>query len=144
MGITPVESKITLGSGKFSSVVFVSVVSKQQRNISLLPVTTSYSCGYGKERQALGLTPLLERDQSTLSNNCGVKRLEASRSGNEALCARSAQLCPLLLILCRDKPAASTEHPGRELMARTSRKLIIQFNSPQLISSFSSLNSFPS
>lgn len=62
MGITPVESKITLGSGKFSSVVFVSVVPKQQRNISLLPVMTSYSCGYGKERQALGLTPLLERD----------------------------------------------------------------------------------
>lgn len=97
--------------------MFVSIVSKQQRNTTFLPVMPGYPWGYEKERQALGLTPLLEMDNSTLSNNCGVKRLAASRAGNESLCARSAQLCPLTLILCRDKPVASTEHPGREVIA---------------------------
>lgn len=99
---------------------------------------TGYPWVYRKERWALGLTPLLESDSSTLSNNCGVTRVDASISNNESLCARSTQLCPLTLILCRDKPVASIEPPGRELMARNKQKTnnLVQQSPAHFIISF--------
>lgn len=137
MGLLTADNKTLLRLDKCFSIAFVNVVSKQHGNITLVPVKTGYPWEHGKARQTLCLTPVLEGDQDTLSNNCGVKRLEAGRSGNGSLCASSAQLCPLVLILCEDKPVASSEHSGRELISRNKQKSNNLFIRALLLSLFS-------